>query len=347
MNYTAGDIARHIEGELLGDAALVLHEVSSIEAAREGSLVFAENDTYFRKAEASQASCIIVPRTQGSSQKTLIRVDAPRLAFAKALTLYHQPKTATPGVHPSSVLGEHVHLGSMISIGPFVVIGDRVRIGDRAVIGPGCVIGDDCAIGASAVLQPHVTLYDHTRIGSRVLIHAGAVIGSDGFGFTRDNGQHVKIPQIGNVIIEDDVEVGANVTVDRATLGSTVIRRGVKIDNLVQIGHNVTIGEDSLLVAHTGIGGSSTLGRGCILGGQVGVGDYVTLQDGVMVGPQSGIPSRKEIRSGETVLGSPARPIQKTKRQLAALGQLPDLLTEVSRLRKVVDGIQARLEERT
>jgi UDP-3-O-[3-hydroxymyristoyl] glucosamine N-acyltransferase len=154
----------------------------------------------------------------------------------------------------------------------------------------------------------------------------------------------VKIPQIGNVIIEDDVELGSNVTIDRATLGSTVIRRGVKVDNLVHIGHNVTVGEDSLLVAQTGIGGSSTLGRGCILGGQVGLANYVTLRDGVMVAPQSGIPSRKEIRSGEIVFGTPARPIQKTKRQLAALGKLPELLTEVSKLRKVVGELQARLQ---
>ena len=346
MHYTVGEIARLIQGEPLGDESLVIQEVSSIEAAREGSLVFAENEAFLQKAEASQASCIIVPRNQRSSRKTLIQVDAPRLAFAKTLTLYHQPKTPRPGMHPSTVVGEHVHLGSAVSIGPFVVIGDRVHIADGAVIGPSCVIGDDCVIGAGSVLRAHVTLYDHVQIGNRVLIHAGSVIGSDGFGFTREDGRHVKIPQIGNVIIDDDVEVGANVTIDRATLGSTIIRRGVKIDNLVQIGHNATIGEDSLLVAQTGIGGSSTLGRGCVLGGQVGVGDHVTLHEGVMVGPQSGIPSRKKIRSGEIVLGSPARPIQKAKRQVAALGQLPEVLTEVSKLRKVVGKLQARLQGR-
>lgn len=344
MSYTVGEIARHIQGQPLGDESLRIQELSTIEAAQDGSLVFAENETFFQKAEASQASCIIAPRAQRSSRKTLILVDSPRLAFAKALHLYHPPKAPRPGVHPSSVLGEHVQLGSAVSIGPFVVIGDRVQIGDRAVIGPSCVVGDDCVIGADSALRANVTVYDHAQIGSRVLIHAGSVIGSDGFGFTREDERHVKIPQIGNVIIEDDVEVGANVTIDRATLGSTIIGRGVKIDNLVQIGHNVTIGEHSLLVAHTGVGGSSTLGRGCILGGQVGVGDHVTLGDGVMVGPQAGIPSRKEIRAREIVLGSPARPIQKTKRQLAALGQLPDLLTEVSRLRKTVGELQARVQ---
>ena len=344
MSHTVGEIARHILGQPLGDESLVIQEMSTIEAAREGSLVFAENEAFFQRAEASQASCIIVPRARRSSQKTLILVDSPRLAFAKALNRYHPPKVPRPGVHASSVLGEHVHLGSAVSIGPFVAIGDRVQIGDRAVIGPCCVIGDDCVIGADSDLRANVTLYDQVRIGCRVLIHAGSVIGVDGFGFTREDGRHVKIPQVGNVIIEDDVEVGANVTIDRATLGSTVIRRGVKTDNLVHIGHNVTVGEDSLLIAQTGIGGSSTLGRGCILGGQVGLANYVTLRDGVIVAPQSGIPSRKEIRSGEIVFGTPARPIQKTKRQLAALGQLPKLLTEVSKLRKVVGELQARLQ---
>lgn len=343
MGYTVGEIARHIQGEVLGDESLQIMEVSSIDKARVGCVVFAENATYFQRAEDSQASCIIASRSQRASRKTLILVDHPRLAFARVLTLYHPPKSPRPGIHPSSVLGEHVHLGSDVSIGPFAVIGDRVQIGDRTVIGPSCVVGDDCVIGSDSVLRALVTLYDRVSIGSRVVIHAGAVIGSDGFGYAPEEGRSVKIPQVGNVIIEDDVEVGASVCVDRATLESTVLGRGVKIDNLVQIGHNVTVGEDSLIVAQAGIAGSSTLGRRCVLGGQVGVGDHVTLQDRVMVGPQAGIPSGKVIRSGAVVLGSPARPVEKTKRQLAALARLPDVLTEVSSLRKIVAELQSRL----
>lgn len=345
MSYTVGEIARHVQGDVVGDGSLQIGEVSSVDKAGAGSLVYAQNDAYFRKAEESQASCIIVGRSQRSSRKTVILVDHPRLAFAKVLGLYHPPKAPRPGLHASSVLGENVHLGSAVSIGPFVVIGDRVRIGDRVVIGPCCVVGDDCVIGEDSVLRANVTLYDRVSLGRRVSLHAGAVIGADGFGYTPEDGRPFKIPQVGDVIIEDDVEVGANVCVDRATLGSTLIRRGVKIDNLVQIGHNVTIGEYSLLVALTGISGSSTLGRGCVLGGQVGTGDHVTLGDGVMVGPQAGIPSGKVVRSGEIVLGSPARPIEKAKRQLAALGRLPELITEVSKLRKVVGEIQARLQK--
>jgi UDP-3-O-[3-hydroxymyristoyl] glucosamine N-acyltransferase len=262
------------------------------------------------------------------------------LAFARALELFCPPKVRRPGVHRSTVLGEDVRLGANVSIGPFVVIGDRVRIGDRAVIGPLCVIGDDCAIGEDSVLQAHVTLYDRVSVGRRVVVHAGVVLGADGFGYTMVEGRAVKVPQVGHVVIEDDVELGANLCVDRATLDATVIRRGTKIDNLVQIGHNVTVGEDSLIVAQTGISGSVALGRRCVLGGQVGVGDHATLQDGVRVGPQAGIPSGKTIRAGEVVLGSPARPIDKAKRQLAALARLPDMLAELSALRKVVDGLQ-------
>lgn len=341
MSYTVGEIARHVQGQVLGDGSLEIHAASSIDQARPGSVVFAEDADYLQKAEASEASCIIAPRPQHASRKTLILVDHPRLAFARAIGLFHPAKVTKPGVHPSSVLGEDVRLGVEVSVGPFVVIGDRVQIGDRAVIGPSCAIGDDCAIGADSTLRAHVTLYDRVVIGRRVVIHAGAVVGSDGFGYTAHEGRIVKIPQVGNVIIEDDVEIGANVCVDRAALASTIIRRGVKIDNLVQIAHNVVVGEDSLIVAQTGISGSSTVGRGCVLGGQVGVGDHATLQDRVMVGPQAGIPSRKVIRSGEVVLGSPARPVEKAKRQLAALARLPDLLSQVSALRKTV----ARLQE--
>jgi UDP-3-O-[3-hydroxymyristoyl] glucosamine N-acyltransferase len=345
MNYTVGEIARHIQGEVVGDGSLQIEEVTTIDKARTGSLVFAQNAAFFRKAEDSNASCIIVDRSQPSSRKTLILVDHPRLAFAKVLGLYHPPKVARPGVHPSSVIGENVRLGSEVSIGPFVVIGDRVQIGDRAVIGPLCVIGDGCVIGSDSVLRAHVTLYDRVFIGCGVSIHAGAVIGSDGFGYTPEAGRPVKIPQVGDIIIEDEVEVGANVCVDRATLGSTIIRRGVKIDNLVQIAHNVIVGEGSLIVGQVGISGSSTLGRGCVLGGQAGIADHVTLGDRVIVGAQSGIASGKRLKNGEIVWGSPARPIQKTKRQIAALAQLPELLKEVSQLRKIVDELQSRVQE--
>jgi len=197
MSYTVGEIAHHLQGQVLGDESLEIHGVSSIDQARAGSVVFAEDVAYLQKAEASQASCIIAPRRQHASRKTLILVDHPRLAFARAIGLFHPARVSRPGVHPSSVLGEDVLLGAEVSVGPFVVIGDRVQIGDRAVIGPLCVIGDDCAIGADSTLRAHVTLYDRVVIGRRVVIHAGAVVGSDGFGYTPTRGGPSRFPRSG------------------------------------------------------------------------------------------------------------------------------------------------------
>ncbi|MFQ5847587.1 MAG: UDP-3-O-(3-hydroxymyristoyl)glucosamine N-acyltransferase [Candidatus Methylomirabilales bacterium] len=342
MSYTVDEIAHLVQGEVVGDGAVPIREVASVEEAREGSVVLADTPAYFKRAEASSACCIVARTGAGPSRKSLILVANPRAAFARVLRLYHPPKEVPAGVHPSVAIGAGVQLGASVTIGPFVVIGDRARIGDRVVIGPCCVIGDACVIEEETVFQSNVTLYDGTRVGKRVRVHAGAVLGSDGFGFVLDEGEQVKIPQVGTVVVEDDVEVGANVCIDRATLGRTVIRRGVKIDNLVQIGHNVSVGDGSTLSAQAGIGGSATLGRGCTLGGQVGIADHVTLGDRVAVGAQSGVAPGKQLRDGEVVWGSPARPIQKSKKQFAAMARVPELLEEVAALRRRVADLEAR-----
>lgn len=342
MVYTVDDIARLVQGEVVGDGTVRIRGVTSIDEAQEGTLVLAENPVYFKRAEASSASCILARKEAGPSRKNLVLVDNPKVAFAHVLSMYHPPKKVPTGVHPSAVIGEGVELGAQVAIGPFVAIGDRVKIGDRSVIGPGCVIGDDCAVGEDALFHTHVTLYSGTRVGKRVVIHAGVVLGADGFGFAPQGAKQVKIPQVGNAVIEDDVEIGANSCVDRATLGRTQIGRGVKIDNMVQVGHNVAVGEDSLLCAFVGIGGSSSLGRGCTLAGQVGIADHVTVGDRVMIGAQAGVPPGKQLRDGEVVFGSPARPIHEAKQQLAALGRLPDLLKEVAALRQKVAELEAR-----
>ncbi len=343
MIYTVDEIARHVQGEVIGDGTVPIREVVAIEEAREGSLVLAESPTYFKRAEASSASCILTRKGTGPSQRSLILVENPKAAFARVLRLYHPPKKRHTGVHPSAALGEGVEIGEQVTIGPFVVVGDNVRIGDRAALGPCCVIGDACVIEEDAVLHSHVSLYDGTRVGKRVIIHSGAVIGSDGFGYVPEGGAPVKIPQVGTVVIEDDVEIGANVCIDRATLGRTLIQRGVKIDNLVQIGHNVTLGQGSLLSAQVGIGGSTSVGKGCMLGGQVGLADHVILGDRVNVGAQSGVAPGKHHREGEIVWGSPARPVQKSKEQFAAMARLPEFLEEMAALRRRV----ADLEERS
>lgn len=342
MVYTVDEIARLVQGEVIGDGAVPIRGVTSIEEAREGSLVLAETPAYFTRAEASSASCILARQGAGPSRKSLILTGNTKVAFARVLRLYHPPKEAPAGAHPSAAIGEGVELGGQVAIGPFVTIGQRARIGDRVVIGPSCVIGDGCEIEEDTLLHSRVTLYDGTRVGKRVIIHAGAVVGSDGFGFAPDGGEQVKIPQVGIVVIEDDVEIGANVCIDRATLGRTLIGRGVKIDNLVQIGHNVIVGEGSMLSAQVGIGGSATVGKRCTLGGQVGIADHVTLGDRVIVGAQSGLAPGKQLREGEIVWGSPARPIQKSKKQFAAMARVPGLLEEVAALRRRVADLETR-----
>ena len=342
MAYTVDEIARRIQGEVIGDGTVLIRGVSSIEEAQEGNLVLAEAPAYFNRAEASSASCILAREGAGPSRKSLILVPNPKAAFARILWLYHPPKKVPAGVHPSAVIGEGVELGAQVAIGPFVAIGNGVGVGDRAVIGPGCVIGDGCMIGEDSFFHSRVTLYDGTRVGKRVIVHAGAVVGADGFGFVFEAGEQVKIPQVGIAVVEDDVEIGANVCIDRATLGRTLIGRGVKVDNLVQIGHNVTVGEGSMLSAQVGIGGSTTVGKGCTLAGQVGIADHVTVGDRVIVGAQSGVAPGKQLRDGQIVWGSPARPIQKSKQQFAAMARLPDLLDEVATLRRRVADLEAR-----
>ncbi|MEE9521411.1 MAG: UDP-3-O-(3-hydroxymyristoyl)glucosamine N-acyltransferase [candidate division NC10 bacterium] len=342
MAYTVDEIARLIQGEVIGDGTVLIRGVSSIEEAQEGNLVLAEVPAYFKRAEASPASCILTREGAGPSRKSLILVPNPKAAFARILWLYHPPKKVPAGVHPSAVIGEGVELGVQVAIGPFVAIGNGVRVGDRVVIGSGCVIGDGCMIGEDSFFHGRVTLYDGTRVGKRVIVHGGAVVGAEGFGFVFEAGKQAKIPQVGIVVVEDDVEIGANVCIDRATLGRTLIGRGVKIDNLVQIGHNVTVGEGSMLSAQVGIGGSTTVGKGCTLAGQVGIADHVTVGDRVIIGAQSGVAPGKQLRDGQIVWGSPARPIQKSKQQFAAMARLPDLLDEVATLRRRVADLEAR-----
>jgi len=341
--FTVEEMARQVGGTVVGEGSTVITGAASIETAREGDIVFAQTPHHFAQAEKSSGSCILVPRAIRESRKTLIQVENPRLAFSTILALCYPPERPDPGVHPSAVLGRDVRLGSDVSIGPYAVIGNAVELGDRAAIGPGCVIGDRTVIGRETLLYAHVTLYPNCRIGERVTIHSGAVVGSDGFGYVWDGTRHVKIPQVGNVLVDDDVEIGANTCIDRATLGSTMISRGVKIDNLVQVAHNVTVGQHTVLVAQVGIAGSSKIGAGSVLAGQVGVCDHVIIGDGVVVGAKSLVFAGKHVRAGEVVMGYPTRPMRKAKEQLAALAKLPELISEVAELRRAIAEVRAQL----
>lgn len=333
MSFTAADIAKHLEGEVLGDPQTRLTRFAPVDRAQPGDLTFAETDEYFAQAEQSGVSAIITSgSTTSNSGKTLIRVKNPRIAFARALALFFPETPLPPGIHPSASIAASATVDPAAYIGPNCVVGERVQLAAGVVLHAGNVIGDDCKLGSASVLFPNVTLYPRTEIGQRVRIHAGTVIGSDGFGYVLDGGAHRKVPQVGNVIIGDDVEIGANVTIDRGALGATVIGKGTKIDNLVQIGHNVQIGESCIVISQVGVAGSTRLGNYVILAGQAGIAGHLKLGNKVTVAAQSGV--MHDIPDGQTWLGSPAQPDKQTKRQMLGIQHLPELLRRVSKMER-------------
>jgi UDP-3-O-[3-hydroxymyristoyl] glucosamine N-acyltransferase len=331
MAFTVAEIARQLGGEVVGDPAVVLQRFAPADRAQPGDLTFAENELFFARAEQSAASAVIVDQ-QVTSQKTLIRVPSARIAFAKVLPLFFPEPKYEPGVHSTAVVAPTAQVDATAHIGPLCVVGDGATIGPRSVLQAQVFVGARCVLGEEAMLFPQVTLYPGTSLGNRVRVHAGTVIGSDGFGYVQDGGLHRKVPQIGNVIIRDDVEIGAGVTVDRGALGPTVIGRGTKIDNLVQIAHNVNIGEHCLVVAQAGIAGSTRLGNYVVLAGQVGLAGHLKIGNRVTVAAQSGV--MHNIPDGEKWFGYPAQPDRQMKRQLIAAQQLPELLRRVAELEK-------------
>jgi UDP-3-O-[3-hydroxymyristoyl] glucosamine N-acyltransferase len=331
-NVTAAEIAKHIQGKVIGDASIPLTGFAPADSAKPGDLTFAENEDYFARADKSAASAILVDGDFVSSSKVLIRVAKARVAFAKVLPIFFPPTPFKPGIHPSAIVAETAQIDPSAYVGPHCVVGDRVRIGPRCVIEAGNFVGDDCVIGETVRLFPNVVVYPRTQIGNRVLIHAGTVVGSDGFGYVFDQGAHQKVPQIGNVVIDDDVEIGANVTIDRGALGSTVIGRGTKIDNLVQIAHNVVIGEHCILVSQVGIAGSTKLGNYVTLAGQVGLAGHLKIGNQVTVAAQSGV--MNDIPDREKWFGSPAIQDRQMKRIYIGMQRLPELLQRVNQLEK-------------
>ena len=328
MTLTTAEIAKRLAGEVLGDADATLTGFAMAEKAEPGDLTFAETEEYFAAAEASAATAIIAGKAFVSSRKTVIRVDNPRLAFAKAVAIFFPEPAFAPGIHPSAVVAASAQVDPSAHLGPHCVVGERVKIGANVVLQSGNAVGDDSTLGDDTRLFPNVTVYPRTQIGKRVRLHAGVVIGSDGFGYVFDSGFHRKVPQIGNVVIGDDVEIGANSTVDRAALGSTVIGKGSKIDNLVQIGHNVELGDHSIMCAQSGIAGSTKLGNYCVLAGQVGVAGHLKIGHRVTIGSKSGV--MHNIPDGEQWLGIPAQPDRQAKRVMIALQRLPELLKKVA-----------------
>ncbi|HCL91354.1 MAG TPA: UDP-3-O-(3-hydroxymyristoyl)glucosamine N-acyltransferase [Verrucomicrobiota bacterium] len=337
MPYTVADIARLTGGEITGDASLVLNGFAPADRSQPGDLTFAENANYFARAEQSAASAILVDSAYTSRGKTLIRVPNARVAFAKVLPLFFPETPFAPGIHPTALVPASAQVDPTAHIGPYCVLGEQVRIGARSVLQGLNHIGANCVLGEEVNLFPNVTLYPRTEVGHRVRIHAGTVVGADGFGYVLDNGVHRKVPQIGNVIICDDVELGANVTVDRGALGPTFIGRGTKVDNLVQIAHNVTLGEHCIIVSQVGISGSTRLGNYVVLGGQVGLAGHLRIGNRVAVAAQSGV--MHNIPDGEKWLWTPAQPDRQAKRQMIALQQLPELLRRVKELEKRLEAM--------
>jgi UDP-3-O-[3-hydroxymyristoyl] glucosamine N-acyltransferase len=332
MPFTAAEIATYLQGEVIGDPQTPLKSFAPADRAQTGDLTFAENEEFLARAEQSAASAIIVTGTTRSPGKVLIRVANARVAFAKALTLFFPEPTRPPGIHSSAVVAPSAQVDPAAYIGPNCVIGERTRIGAEVILHAGDFVGDDCQLGAGSVLFPNVTLYPRTELGQRVRIHSGTVIGADGFGYVLDAGAHRKVPQIGNVVLGDDVEIGANVTIDRGALKPTVIGRGTKIDNLVQIGHNVQIGEHCLVISQVGIAGSCELGDYVILAGQAGISGHLKIGSRATVSAQSGV--MHNIPAGEKWLGSPAQADKQTKRQMLAIQRLPQLLRRVMNIEK-------------
>ncbi len=333
-SVTLRELAERVGGSVEGDPNTLITSVTGLDDARAGSLVRVENERYAQAAEASAAAAVLAAPGPVRFSKPCIRVAHVRMAFARCLEVFSPDERPHAGVHRTAVVGDGSEIAADASIGPYAVLGRRVRVGARVVVHPHAVIGDDVEIGADSVVHPHSVLYRGTILGSRVRIHAGAAIGADGYGYEWSGSGHYKIPQIGRVRLGDDVEVGANTTIDRATTGETVIGSGTKIDNLVQIGHNVRTGQHCLIVAQVGIAGSSTLGNGVVLAGQVGVKDHVQLGDGVQVAAKGGVWG--DVPAGQKISGNPPRPHREEVRIQAALGRLPDLLRRVAALERLL-----------
>ncbi|HEV2392951.1 MAG TPA: UDP-3-O-(3-hydroxymyristoyl)glucosamine N-acyltransferase [Verrucomicrobiae bacterium] len=340
MFFTASQIAKQLQGEIVGDGSVQLTGLAPAEHARSGELTFAENAAYFAMAEQSQAAAILVAGPVVSSSKVLIRVLNPRVALARVLPLFFPPEGHPSGIHPSAVIPATARVDATAHIGPNCVLGDRVRLGARCVLIGGNSLGADCQLGDDVCLFPNVVLYRRTQVGNRVSIHAGTVIGSDGFGYVLDEGRHRKVLQLGNVIIQDDVEIGANAAIDRATFGPTVIGQGTKIDNLVHIAHNVVIGRHCLIMGQVGFAGSTHLGDYVVVASQSGVADHLKLGNQVIVGAKSGV--MRDVADGGRVLGIPACSDRQAKRQMIAIQQLPEMLRRLRKLEEQVRELTVR-----
>ncbi len=336
MKLPLTEIAERVDGEIQGDGSIEISGAAPFEAAGKDEIAFAETAKLLKKIAQTDAGAVIVPKDFDNTQKTLLKTRNPKVAFAKVLEIFYPRKRRPIGTHANATIGDACAFGEDVSIGPGAVIGDHVTLGDRVILHANVFIGDHVVIGDDTEIFPNVTILDRCRIGNRVIIHAGTVIGSDGFGFAPDGETYYKIPQLGIVQIDDEVEIGACNTIDRATFGKTWIQKGVKTDNLVMVAHNVTIGENTIIVAQAGIAGSTTIGKHVILAAQAGISGHLTIEDGAIIGPQTGVV--KSIPKNAVVSGSPERPHQHHIRIQHLISRLPEL-------KKKIDAIEKRLDQ--
>jgi UDP-3-O-[3-hydroxymyristoyl] glucosamine N-acyltransferase len=336
-----GELARLVGGDLEGDPSLEIRGFASLESAGAGDLSFVTADRHLAAARRSAAGALIAPPGLDLAGRPAIRVAQPYAAVAIAVRVFFPEPVTAPGVHPTAHIGEGARVSSSATVGAYAVIGEGSVVEDRAVLHPHVFVGRDCHVGAESVLHPHVVLRERVTLGRRVVVHPGSVLGADGFGYVFDGQAHRKIPQVGRVVVEDDVEIGANVAVDRATLGETVIGRGTKIDNLVQIGHNTVVGAGAIIVAQAGIAGSCRIGRGAVLAGQAGIADHVTVGDGALIGSQAGV--HRDVPAGAGMIGTPAMQGDAGLRSLAAIGRLPEIMKDVRTLSRRLAALERRL----
>ena len=332
MTRTTKELAEFLGCALEGDGAARISGVASAASARAEDLIYVDSPRHLDRAAASAARCAVIASGLELPGKILLRAKNPKLEFARAAEWLVPPAPIAAGIHPTAVIAASARLAPGVVVGPYAVIEEEVRIGAGTEIGAFCFLGRGARLGDGCRLFPRVTIYAGAALANRVILHSGAVVGSDGFGYVADNGKYRKFPQVGQVEIRDDVEIGANATVDRGSLDRTEIGPGTKLDNLVHVAHNVKIGENTVIAAQTGISGSSVIGKNVIVGGQVGIADHCEIEDGAVLGAQAGIPTKKIVRKGQIVWGTPARPLDKFKEQFAFFSRLPELAERVKRL---------------
>jgi UDP-3-O-[3-hydroxymyristoyl] glucosamine N-acyltransferase len=345
------EIGAFLGGEVAGDGNLEISRVAKIEDAGPGEISFVANPKYRKFLASTSASAVLIAKSEvydelrlRASPLTVIRVDDPYMAFLRLIDRFHPPsKPLAKGTHPSAHIAATASIGRDVAIGAFVVVGERCSIGDGSALYHGTVLGDDVVVGRNSTIHAHVAIREQCRLGDRVIVHSGTVIGSDGFGFAPGaSGEYEKIPQRGIVVICDDVEIGANCAIDRATIGETRIEEGAKLDNLIQVAHNAVVGAHTVIAGQAGISGSTKIGKYCMVGGQVGFAGHLTIADKTNFGAQSGVP-KSVTESGKTYFGTPSREIRETLRIEGAVRQLPELLGEVRRLSERLKAIEEQI----